>query len=210
MAFQNNIRLPTAIGLDLRIEARRAADPVVTRGKKRYPNLRWSQSQRRYDFTFGPKIFADLKVFTDVWEAVGFAHSFRFKDPYDYSTAASGAAIANNDVTLGTGDGAATTFQLVVPTTAGSLTHNRVIRAPVSGTVLVALDGVTAVETTDYSIDYSSGVVTFVGAPGLGVVVTAGFEYDVPVFFDEDVMGLQFVTPKIGSVANIALVEDQN
>jgi uncharacterized protein (TIGR02217 family) len=60
---------------------------------------------------------------------------------------------------------------------------------PVSGTVLIAVAGVTKTETTHYTVNYTTGVVTFTGGniPTAGQAITAGFQFDVPVCFDQDV-----------------------
>jgi uncharacterized protein (TIGR02217 family) len=54
----------------------------------------------------------------------------------------------------------------------------------VAGTVRIALDGVEL--ASGWSVDATTGIVTFAAAPGAGVAITAGFEFDVPVRFDSD------------------------
>jgi hypothetical protein len=51
--------------------------------------------------------------------------------------------------------------------------------------VLIAVNGVQKVENTDYTVNYTTGVVTFTVAPTNGHAVTAGFLFDVPVRFDQ-------------------------
>ncbi len=57
----------------------------------------------------------------------------------------------------------------------------RTITKPVAGTVQVYLDGVE--QPSGWSVDTTTGLVTFGVPPTLGVEVTAGFEFDVPVRF---------------------------
>ena len=72
----------------------------------------------------------------------GRAYSFRFKDWSDFSTAADGrSAPANTDCEVGVGDGSNRSFQLQKKYVSGSTTEYRVLSKPVSGTVVVALDG---------------------------------------------------------------------
>jgi len=87
------------------------------------------------------------------------------------------------DQPLGMGDGAATSFQLVKRYVSGGEWAERPIRKPVSGSVLVAVDGV---EVSAFEVDHVTGVVTFDAAPADGAVLTAGYAFDVPVRFDAD------------------------
>jgi uncharacterized protein (TIGR02217 family) len=62
--------------------------------------------------------------------------------------------------------------------TSGSQTWTRTITKPVAGTVRTALDG--AEQLGGWSVDTTTGVVTFDSAPTAGVSVTAGFAFHVP------------------------------
>jgi uncharacterized protein (TIGR02217 family) len=108
------------------------------------------------------------------------------------------------DQALGTGDGATTAFQLVKRYESGAQTWTRRIVKPVAGTVRVARAGVEA--TSGWSVDVATGVVTFAAAPA-GVLVTAGFEFDVPVRFDADRLDVTWDLDRLGSIASIPLVE---
>jgi uncharacterized protein (TIGR02217 family) len=50
-------------------------------------------------------------------------------------------------------------------------------------------------------------VVTFAAAPGDGVEVSAGFEFDVPVRFESDLMDVTLDIERIGTIPSIPLVE---
>ena len=76
---------------------------------------------------------------------------------------------------------------------------------PVAGTVRVARAGVEA--TSGWSVDATTGIVTFATAPAAGVLVTAGFEFDVPVRFDTDRLDVTWDLDRLGSIASIPLVE---
>ena len=149
--------------------------------------------------------FVDLLSFARVVE--GAANSWRYKDWSDYASTADGlvpapvddplfkdgrasAASTSTDQPLGTGDGSATTFQLQkrYAYTTGTLTIEkfRPITKPVEGSVLIGVDSVTQTETTDYTVDYSTGLVTFTTAPELDQVLTAGYEFHVPCRFGEE------------------------
>jgi uncharacterized protein (TIGR02217 family) len=44
-------------------------------------------------------------------------------------------------------------------------------------------------------------------APGSGVTITAGFEFDVPVRFDSDALDVTLDLERTGSITSISLVE---
>jgi uncharacterized protein (TIGR02217 family) len=78
---------------------------------------------------------------------------------------------------------------------------------PVRGTVKVAVAGQPMVESIDWTVDDTTGVVTFVQPPDVGVVVTAGFEFDVPVRFDTDRIVTSVASFKAGEVPSVPVVE---
>jgi uncharacterized protein (TIGR02217 family) len=79
------------------------------------------------------------------------------------------------------------------------------VRKPVDGSVLVAIDG--APLTEGWSVDTTSGVVTFDVAPGADAVVSAGFQFDVPVRFDTDMLEVNLTSFAAGDIPAIPLVE---
>lgn len=108
-------------------------------------------------------------------------HSFRVKDWSDYTTNANGTtAPTGGDTVIGTGDGVETRFQLSKVYDQGSPTeYSRTITLPVDGTVIVWEDGI---PTVAFTVN-TEGVITFSVAPGNGVIVSAGCEFDVQCRF---------------------------
>jgi uncharacterized protein (TIGR02217 family) len=109
------------------------------------------------------------------------------------------------DQTIGTGDGTTTSFQLVKDYVSGGQTWVRAIAKPVVGTVRMALDGVE--QLSGWSIDTTTGVVALDIAPGAGIAITAGFEFDVPVRFDSDALDVTLDLERHGSITSIPLLE---
>ena len=107
--------------------------------------------------------------------------------------------------TLGTGDGTTATFQLLKRYPSGSEVESRTITKPVAGTVRVSRDGIEA--TTGWSVDATTGLVSFTTAPAAGVVLTADFEFDLPARFDTDRMEITLETYELGSWGQIPVVE---
>ncbi|MFV2093149.1 MAG: TIGR02217 family protein, partial [Hyphomicrobiales bacterium] len=171
-------------------------------------NAIWADSRRRYDAGYGVKSLNDLHGVIEFFEArLGRLHGFRWKDRADFRSGPPQAAVSAQDCALGTGDATTTTFQLVKTYSSGSQVYARTIKKPVAGTVMVALDGVAQSETTDFSVDITTGIITFVTAPGSGVAVTAGFEFDTPVRFDSDRLDLDIASFQAGAIPSIPVVE---
>ena len=81
----------------------------------------------------------------------------------------------------------------------------RTIAKPVAGTVRVALG--TVEQMSGWALDTTTGVVTFTTAPDNGVIVRAGFEFDVPVRFDTDMLDVTLDIERLGSITSIPLLE---
>jgi len=159
----------------------------------------------QFNLGYGLERYDQLTVVRDFFiQRLGGTFGFRLRDWSDYNTTSTGTAlgqaapvpvIANDDQNIGTGDsvdaGATGTakFQLRKQYGIGGLyVRNRLIEKPRQGTVLIAVDGVAQTEGVDYTIDYTTGIVTFTAGsiPLLGEAVTWGGEFDVPVRFDPE------------------------
>ena len=112
---------------------------------------------------------------------------------------------------IGTGDASETTFQLVKLYELGANVVSRTIRKPVSGTVVAGIDGVSKTLGVDFTVNTASGLITWTTAPGSGLDVTAGFEFDVPCRFDEGLdnngLDVEIDAYEAGSVRQIRLTE---
>jgi uncharacterized protein (TIGR02217 family) len=179
---------------------------------------RWSAARWRGDAVKGLRGIEDCVTVLAFYRArLGPAHSFRYKDWLDMATTPSGRTwgttevVTKDDVLLGTGDASKTQFQLIKKYVSGPTTIVRNLTKPVNGTVKIALDGTLKTEGVDYTIDYATGIVTFGAAPGVGVLVTAGCEFDVPVRFgaDVDLSGLmaRITGHTQATISSIPLVE---
>lgn len=174
---------------------------------------RWTDPRCVYDVGYGVKSYADLgEVLKFVRARQGATHGFRFKDWSDYTSASDGVSAASNlDVTIGVGDGVTATFQLVKTYTSGGTTRTRRIEKPVSGTTVIAVAGTgTAV---GWTVNTTTGLVTFTSIPTVGQTITAGFQFDVPVRFGDDVDQLIEISLddfSSGSIPRISAVEIKN
>ncbi len=69
----------------------------------------------------------------------------------------------------------------------------------------VYLDGVE--QLSGWSVDATTGIVTFTTAPAAGAAITADFELDVPVRFDTDHMAVTIETFRLHRWQQIPIVE---
>lgn len=169
-------------------------------------NASWANSRRRYDVSYGVRRADDLAAVVAFFEARnGRLHAFRFKDWSDYKSCLPSAAPAATDQIIGTGNGSTTTFQLVKTYASGAQSWARTVLKPVAGTVTVSLNGVA--QGSGWSVNTTTGIVTFAAAPASGAVIRAGFEFDVPVRFDTDELPVTLDIERTGSIPSIPLIE---
>jgi uncharacterized protein (TIGR02217 family) len=205
MSF-HEVRFPTGIGRGARGGPERRTQIVELSSGHEERNASWAGSRRRYDVSYGIRRADDLAEVVAFFEArLGRLYGFRFKDWSDYKSVLPSAPVGFGDQALGLGDGAATAFQLRKRYGTGAVGIWRPIRKPVEGTVRIGVAG--AELTTGWSVDPATGVVTFAAAPGEGLEVTAGFEFDVPVRFESDLMDVTLNIERIGTIPSIPLVE---
>ena len=160
-------------------------------------NIRWQDARARYNVAHGVRTRAQLDSLIAFFRArKGRAHGFRFKDWTDYQ------ALGQS---LGIGNGSQTVFQLVKHYTSGSVTETRSLAKPVTGTVKPYLNGV--LRTSGFTVDTTTGLLTFSTAPAAGVLVSADCEFDVPVRFDSDTLSATLEAYGVESWNNIPLVE---
>ena len=205
MAF-HEVRFPDNISRGARGGPERRTQIVALSSGDEERNASWANSRRRYDVAYGIRRADDLAAVVAFFEARnGRLHGFRFKDWSDYRSGLPTAAIAATDQLIGTGTGSQTAFQLTKRYASGTQSWTRTIAKPVAGTVVMALGGVP--QGSGWSVDLATGIVTFLTAPGSGVAITAGFEFDVPVRFDSDTLDVTLDVERLGSITSIPLVE---
>lgn len=209
MSF-HEVRFPTNISRGAQGGPERRTDVVVLGSGFEERNSRWAASRRSYNAGYGvTSLDALYEVIAFFEERRGRFHGFRWRDHVDWKSGAPGAATTALDQAIGIGDGEARVFQLRKTYGAAHAPFAREIRKPVAGTVKIAVDGATRTLGTHFTVDTATGVVTFEEgeAPGDGALVTAGFEFDVPVRFDTDKLDINLSGFASGAIPNIPVVE---
>lgn len=173
-------------------------------------NIDWSNIRSEFDVSHGIKDQSQMDELTNFFMVVnGRAYGFRYKDWNDFSI---------NLQQIGVGDGSTTTFQLVKTYTyvetasSTTVTYTRRITKPSWSTIAgVTVDGTPVPADTGsphYTIDYTTGILTFSTAPGNGLVVAVGAaEFHIPVRFDDDALDVVQEFWNTSSWNSIKLVE---
>lgn len=205
MAF-HEIRFPDNISRGAKGGPERRTRIVELASGDEERNASWANSRRRYDVSYGVRRADDLAAVVAFFEARnGRLHAFRFKDWSDYKSCLPSATPASTDQIIGTGNGSTTAFQLVKTYASGAQSWARAILKPVAGTVAVSLNGVA--QGSGWSVNTTTGIVTFTVPPTTGAVIRAGLEFDVPVRFDTDELPVTLDIERTGSIPSIPLIE---
>ena len=209
MTAFHEILFPCDIALGSRGGPERRTDIVTMRSGFEERNSIWKHSRRKYNAGYGLRDKDDAKFTAVVQffeERRGRLHGFRWRDRFDFSSAPTpGAAVTSLDQQIGTGDASTTAFQLVKTYGASFAPYAREIKKPVAGSVRISVAGVELM--SGWTVDTTTGIVIFAGAPANGAVVKAGFQFDVPVRFDIDYLEIDYTTWKAGQIPNIPVLE---
>lgn len=198
------VDFPLAIGREAMVATEFSTQIVSSPSGHEQRASEWAEARMAYDAGPGIRSEADVRVLADFFRARrGAARGFRFRDPFDASSAADGGLPTASDQMLGVGDGVRRQFALVKLYGAGDAEQVRAIRLPVAGSVRVSVDGI---ETAGFSVT-GAGEVLLDVAPAAGIAVRAGFLFDVPVRFAEDRLEASRATFLAGEIARVPLVE---
>lgn len=209
MSF-HEVRFPTEISRGATGGPERRTDVVVLGSGFEERNARWADARRSYNAGYGVRSLDDLHaVIAFFEERRGRLYGFRWKDHADWKSCPPGSAPTPTDQVIGTGDGVTASFALSKRYGALHAPYLRPIAKPVVETVLVAVTDVPQAEGTAFDVDHASGLVVFRPGhiPPVGAVVTAGFEFDVPVRFDTDKLELNLTGFSHGAIPSIPIVE---
>lgn len=204
----HNIRFPASLSFGSVGGPERRTEIVTLANGFEERNTPWAHSRRRYDAGVSLRSLDDVEALIAFYEArQGQLFGFRWKDWSDFKSCLPSKVPSAVDQNIGLGDGVRLTFSLVKTYQSGEQSYTRPIVKPVLGTVLVAIDGDPKVDTLEFSVDTTTGVISFPTPPDPGVRITAGFEFDVPVRFDTDRIQTSVASFKAGEVPNVPVLE---
>ena len=190
------IRFPDSISFNSSTILEFNTTIITSKNGKEYRNVNWNNNKMKFNIVNGIKTKTELDEVIKFFRNVkGKAYGFRFKDWTDFSAV---------NQQIGIGDGETKEFQLIKTYTINGNTYTRKIKKPVISTIKVFLDGI---ETNDFSIDLTNGLITFEVAPSDTTIITANFEFDVPVRFNNDLLEVSLNSLSSGKINNLELIE---
>ncbi len=207
MAF-HEIRFPANLSFGSVGGPERRTEVVTLANGFEERNTPWAHSRRRYEAGAGLRTLDDIETLIAFFEARGGRmHGFRWKDWSDYKSCPPSRHPSPLDQVIGRGDGVTTRFFLSKTYRSGEQTYTRPVTKPVLGTVHVAVARDPKVYEQEFTIDLATGEILFAVPPDIGVSVSAGFEFDVPVRFDTDRIMTSVASFQAGEVPDVPVVE---
>jgi uncharacterized protein (TIGR02217 family) len=206
----HDIRFPTSISRGAHGGPERRTDIVTLGSGFEERNSRWADSRRSYNAGYGVRSLDDLHaVIAFFEERRGRLHGFRWRDHADWKSGPPDSTPGPLDQVIGAGDGTTAQFQLSKTYGSAFAPWSRQIDKPVQGTVQVAVGAVLQTPATHFTLDATTGVVTFLPGhiPAAGATITAGYEFDVPVRFDTDKLEIDRQGVRHGAIPSIPIVE---
>lgn len=160
-------------------------------------NINWNSNKMKFNIINGIKTKAELdELITFFRNVKGAGYGFRFKDWTDYQ--------AENQY-IGVGNGETKEFQLIKAyRVSDNIIYYRKITKPVISSVEVFINNI---ESTDFNIDLTTGLITLNTVPEVNTSIKANFEFDVPVRFENDIMEITMNSINSGNVKEIILTE---
>ena len=204
----HEVRFPTNLSFGASGGPERRTEIVTLANGFEERNTPWEHSRRRYDAGVGLRSLDDVAGLIAFFEARrGQLFGFRWKDWSDHKTCRPSQLVGPVDQEIGRGDGVTRVFGLQKIYYSGEQTYVRPIGKPVLGSVRVAIAGDPKVETLEFSVDVTTGLITFANPPDIDVRITAGCEFDVPVRFDTDRIATSIASFQAGEIPAVPVIE---
>jgi uncharacterized protein (TIGR02217 family) len=206
----HEIRFPTNISRGATGGPERRTDVITLSSGYEERNSRWADSRRSYNAGYGVRGLDDMNAVLGFFEERrAQLYGFRWKDYADFRSGPPSTPPAAADQMVATGDGSTATFQLIKTYGSQFAPYARIINKPVQGTLLLAVAGTVRVEGMAFTIDDTTGLITFSAGsiPAAGAAITAGYEFDVPVRFNTDQLEVNVQNFMAGSIPHIPIVE---
>ncbi len=201
----DDISFPLDIGRRAQVAPTFSTRVIESASGHEQRSTQWADAVMSFDAGPGVRSEADIATLIGFFRARrGAARGFRFRDPFDEASGAFGAEPQPDDQPLGLGDGSTSSFRLRKLYGEGEEAQVRMITRPEPGSIRIALDGV---EQSGGWSHAGLGEIRFDTPPDEGVLVSAGFRFDVPVRFAEDRLEIDRETFAAGIVPSVPLRE---
>lgn len=186
MSFVESPRFPDTIAFSAQGGPGFSTNVVTLASGFEARNINWSQTRYEFDLAIPPRDQTEVNEINAFFRNMqGKALGFRFRDWSDFEA----MNAPTESITT-------TEFQLLKSYVSGSYTNTRAIKKPVPGTVVVYVGGTE--QTSGFTLDTATGVITFSSAPS-GTVTWSG-QFDVPVRFDTDTLQWRVIDKSLDSL----------
>lgn len=172
IVFPEQISSGSICNSDIRIDVAESSSGAE------YRNVRWSRPKKSWSINTGISSVKDFQeVRATFFECQGGLNPFAFKDPTEYTTNEEDPSnpkvyeTSYNDQVFGSGDGKTVTFQLTRIFQGITIP----VYYPKEGTILIGINGVQT--NSGYTIDFTSGQITFTVAPPADSTLSWGGEF---------------------------------
>lgn len=190
----HEVRFPTGIGFGSSGGPFFKTEVIELDSGHERRNIQWEYPLEAWNVAYGVKTEEQLQeLLTFFYARRGMAYGFRFKNPIDH---VGEEEVCNYLVQAGA-------YQMFKHYVSGPASLSRKIVKPVEDTVRVFVDGTEA--ESGWTVDETTGLITFTSSP-YPDVVTASFEFDIPVRFGQDGIELSLDNYKAGA-AQVPLKE---
>lgn len=197
MTAFHEVRFPDDIAYGSSGGPEYSTDVIITASGFEQRNINWQDARAVYNVAHGVKTQEQLSVLISFFRArKGRAYGFRFKDWSDYK-------VTHQEI--GVSDGVSTIFQLTKIYESGGVKEIRPVHKIVDNSVDIYVDNI--LKTSEVTVNYNNGEIVFAKPPAISAIITASFEFDVPVRFGTDRLSASLEAYGVNSWLNIPLVE---
>lgn len=203
----HDVRLPVRLAYGSTAGLERQTEIASMASGFEQRNSRWAHAKRKYNIAAGPRPIGELINLLQFFEARGGRlYGFRWQDKFDFQSCELGRTIRAVDQTCLPLDKVGVQFQLQKTYTSGATIMTRSITKPIASSVVVAVAG-RALAPNAFTLDALSGKIRLASAAANPALVTAGYQFDVPVRFDIDQLEIEYTAHDAGRINAIPLIE---
>ncbi len=220
MTHYDDVILSTAVDArDITSGLMDNVETVFLSGGGRETNRRWSRYKRTLNIAYTVRPQETAYAIRRVWQAVGPANSFLARDWNDHNTTAGkmeqGGESSITSTDMPVNELGNDQYQLLKTYAEASALTTRTITKPANdGSIKVSVDEgagpVDLTETTDFTVDYSTGIITLLGSPtpaGSPSSVRWGGSFYVPVAFAQSDISQKLAGWQASGFPDVQLIE---
>ena len=193
----HNIQFPEKIAYGTVVNLRFITEVSQSANGAEFRNVPLSKPRFFFSIKMGGSNKEDMeKVLTFFYNRAGRAYGFLFKNIDDFS--------AEKQV-IAKADGIKKEFQLVKTYDDGEYQYIRKITKPQPDSLKIYLGDV--LQNGGYIINAMKGIIIFDAPPAEGSLITADYNFFIPVRFNQDTISYAIIEPNIYQISDIELLE---